>query len=323
MMASSSSLQSVLVLLLGFTLVIAPVWGLSVEGAKIMMDVTPGQNYSVPMGISIGENESPVNLTVDVAGFGQSTDGTYHGFGSNGDTGPFTARPYLTVDTPSFRLAPGGRENLTITIRVPASVGDGGRYALILVHSAEPAGSGGQPGISEAIQVPVMLTLAGTNLIETGSIASISADQPVPGGPVEILTTVRNTGNHHYYGMLVNVTISDPSGEVVASASTDPSIFALIPGNEMTLTTPVSGTLKPGMYSVRDEARRADGMALLDAKTGTLLIRAGEEPVVTGVVPAGTGTPPGGIHPEIPWPDAASTVIGISAVILTSQKRRG
>jgi hypothetical protein len=89
-----------------------------------------------------------------------------------------------------------------------------------------------------------MLTLKGTSLTQTGAITNVQAGEAVAGKPVVIQTTLKNTGNHHYYGPFVNITITDSGGNVVATASTTPSIFALIPGNEMTIKTPL-GTALP------------------------------------------------------------------------------
>jgi hypothetical protein len=132
------------------------------------------------------------------------------------------------------------------------------------------------------MNVPIMITLKGTQLTETGIIGSISAGEAVPGKPVEIITVLTNTGNHHYYGAYVNVTVTDSTGKEVATASTNPSIFALIPGNAMTFNIPLGTTLPVGTYTVKSEARF--GTTLLDSKTVSITIGEPGTPAPTQTV---------------------------------------
>jgi uncharacterized protein (DUF2345 family) len=117
-----------------------------------------------------------------------------------------------------------------------------------------------------------MLTVTGTTLTHTGAITNLEAGEVIAGTPIQIKTTLKNTGNHHYYRAFVNVTVTGSGGNVVAKASTNPSIWALIPGDEMTLTTPVTAALTPGTYTVKSEAKLLEGMALLDTKTASFTV---------------------------------------------------
>jgi len=147
----------------------------------------------------------------------------------------------------------GGKEVITATIQVPAS-GSGGLYALITIHPKQATTTGAGPSFTTAMNVPVMITLKDTQLTEAGTIKSIGVSDAVPGKPVEITTVLTNTGNHHFYGAFVNVTVTDPSGNMVATASTNPSIFALIPGNDMSIKTSIT-SLPAGTYTVKSDAK--------------------------------------------------------------------
>jgi hypothetical protein len=264
-----------MVLVLAIAFALQPVSALTVEGAKIMEDVMPGTTYQFPMAVSIRPDEPAADYAVEVVGFGQSAAGAYTLLSAPEDTGPFSARPLVTVGFPLVHLAPGQRKAFNATIRVPRNAGAGGRYAIIHVHPS--GGAGGQASFAAAVMVPVMLTVKGTTLTHTGSITNLVVGEVVPGKPIEIDTTLKNTGNHHYYGARVNVTVTDSSGKAIASGST-PTVFALIPGNEITFKTPIAAAITHGTYTVKAEARRAEGGFLLDSKTTPLTIRAGYVP---------------------------------------------
>jgi hypothetical protein len=191
----------------------------------------------------------------------------------------------------------------------------------------------GQTALTTGILVPVMITLSGTSLTNTGSITGLQAVEATSGQPPLVRTTVENTGNHHYYGIIVNVTLADTSGNVVAAASTPRSVYALIPGNSMTIATPITTTLAPGTYTVKSEAKLADGMIPLDTKSTTLTITKTYVPPATQATAAvGTQAATGGAEgPKkipflpiyIPGPDALATVSVVGAMILLwSAKRR-
>jgi len=68
---------------LGFLLVLLciaacatrPAAMVTVEGARIMPDVTPDTNYIFPMAVSTNPTDPPSDYAVDVPGFGQGLDG--------------------------------------------------------------------------------------------------------------------------------------------------------------------------------------------------------------------------------------------------------
>jgi len=167
-------------------------------------------------------------------------------------------------------------------MQVPSG-GAGGRYALINIHPKPATATSAGPSFTTAMNVPVMITLKGTHLTETGTIESVSAGDAVPGTPVTIQTTLKNTGNHHYYGAFVDVSITDSTGKIVATASTNPSIFALIPGNEMIIKTSIA-SLPAGTYTVNSEAKF--GTTLLDTKTASITIGESGTPAPTQTVSA-------------------------------------
>ena len=102
-----------------------------------------------------------MEIIAEVTGFGQAPDMGYTTLSPTQDTGAYTARPYITLDTDSFILNPGELKDVRATIHLPPDAGNGGRYALINLHTKLVAT--GQMGIVSAITVPVMITLKDTS----------------------------------------------------------------------------------------------------------------------------------------------------------------
>ncbi|MDD1667417.1 MAG: hypothetical protein LUO96_03010 [Methanomicrobiales archaeon] len=317
---------AVLLAALGLLLVLAiqPGTALTVENPKILSDVAPGTSR-FPMAVLLKPDEAAADYTVEVLGFGQAGDGVYTPLAAADDTGMYSARALITVDPAGFHLDPGQRQPVNVNISVPEKAGDGGRYALLHIHPSGAAA--GQTAITTGIYVPVMLTLKGSSLTHTGSITGIQAGEVTPGKPLLVSTAVSNTGNHHYYGLMVNLTLTDQAGKVVAVASSPGSVYALIPGNGMTIATPITTPLGPGTYTVTSEARLADGMVLLDTGDTTMTIRTAYVPPVTQTTPAG-GTQAEGpkklpfLPIYVPGPDALLVSTALSAALLLWSRRR-
>jgi methionine-rich copper-binding protein CopC len=313
MLRSALGFTLILVLILLFA--VQAVTALKVENPIIRVDVMPGSSLKFTIAISINTDEPAADYAVDVVGFGQSPGGSYSPLTMAADTGPYSARTFVTVDSPLIHLEPGQRQAFNGTISIPQDVGGGGRYALISIHPTITTGSG-QTSFITAMIVPVILTVKGTTLTHTGAITNLEAGEAVTGKPIQIKTTLKNTGNHHYYGAFVNVTVTGTNGNVVATASTNPSIWALIPGNEMILTVPISAALAPGTYTVKSNAKIADGMALLDTKTVSFTL---SEPSASA--PPTTVPPTQAVSaPPTSWSPAKVTTQGGAAVVTPEGK---
>lgn len=256
----------ILFLILLLVIISVPVTALKVEGAKIMLDVKPGTTYIFPMAVSIKPDDSASEYAIDILGFGQSLDaGLYQGLPADKDTGLYSARSYISFPSATVYINPGERKEFNATVKLPSNIGEGGRYAVVLIHPA--AAGSGQAAIATAVLVPVMLTVQGSKLVETGTITSIDVGEIVEAKPITVTTTLRNTGNHHYYGVVNQVTITDAGGKTVASAKTDPFSRAVIPGQSVRFDAPVSTPLAVGTYTVKSEMMLESGTVLDSSST--------------------------------------------------------
>ena len=261
----------VLLLLFAGVAAVAPAAALKVSGARIALDVTPGQTTTAPIGISIGTDEAAGDFAVDVLGFGQSlADGTYTGLAATADTGAYSARPFITVDKPVVQLTPGGSASVTATIKVPADAKDGGRYAIILVHPATSA-SGAPASFATAVAIPVLLTIKGGKIDDKGGISAVETSKIEIGKPFTVTATMSNTGNYHYYGIVSHVTITDSDGKAVASVKTTPMSRAIVPGQQVKIAASIAQGLPEAMYTMTVSMETQDG-ELLAKETKSLKV---------------------------------------------------
>lgn len=262
------------VLLMGIMIILVicpgPVSAINVVGAKYMETVKAGDTATHVITVSTQATDPPMDIVVDVLGFGQTETMSYSSLSAADDTSPYSARKFITLDTASFHLEPGDTKKITATIIIPNDVGDGGRYAIISLHNA-PSGSGTTAYVT-AVAVPVMITIANSNLQQKGVITDIKTGEIVTGQPLRITTSLKNTGNVHYYETKNTVTVSDSSGNVLGTVSTVPSVYAIIPSYTVNYVVTLDKALSPGTYSVKSEVSLGDG-TVLDTKTATFDVK--------------------------------------------------
>jgi P pilus assembly chaperone PapD len=254
-----------LVLALALTAIIAaPVLaGLRVTNAKIQESASPGQVITTVMNVS-DNTDAPMDITVDVDGLGNYLDGPVLAVVPESDASPYTARTFTTASPASFHLEAGQTQSVTVTISVPANVGDGGRYAIVFIRTI-PSGTG--VAISTAVAAQVLLTIQGSNLIITGDITSLNLSTPKSEQLFSIAAIVNNTGNYHYK-LSLNGSVKDNLGQVVGEAWQTDSIYNLIPTFAQQVNVPfnISQELAPGVYTAQVDAYTTDGV-FLDSST--------------------------------------------------------
>jgi hypothetical protein len=84
-----------------------PVAGIKVLGSKYMSSLSPGDTFVHTMTISSSPDDLPMDMQVDVLGFGQSLQKGYTTIPPADDTSPYSARSLITLSSPSFHLNPG------------------------------------------------------------------------------------------------------------------------------------------------------------------------------------------------------------------------
>jgi hypothetical protein len=226
-----------LVILLAF--VVFPSSAITVDGSKYMESIAPGSSGVHQIIVKSSANDTAQDVTVTVFGFGQGVDKSYAMLDTPKDTSAYSARGLITLDKNSFKLEPGTQQTVKATIAFPGNLGIGGRYALIQVK-AVPAG--GTSTYATAVLIPVMATVKDSLLTETGSITGVTFS------PKGVSTQFKNTGNHHFYSAQNDVQVFNTAGQFVAGATSGPTPYAIIPGNEVSFVLEVKD-LPAGDYT--------------------------------------------------------------------------
>lgn len=238
--------------------------GFGVSGAILRAEVLPGESISHAMTVRIAENETPLDFVAEVAGFGQTLSGGYLLLGPETDTSPYSARDFLRVSRESFSIEPGSSVELLLEGEIPPDVGAGGRYVLVEIRSL-PAGDG-PAGVAFAIDVPVFLTINGTELVKTGEITELKVgktDEEVDGetensyssGKILVASLIfKNSGNHHYRA-LAEAVLKDRDGNVLASGETPLDEASIIPTASRLFEIPLHATTEPTAGTHRLEAK--------------------------------------------------------------------
>jgi hypothetical protein len=260
--------------------------GLQVSNMILVTEASPGETLAFTMTTSIGAADPAADITVQVEGLAQSLEGTNGPLAAADDTGPYSARSFITVDKSSFHLEPGASQEVTATINVPQDVGEGGRYAIIHISTQPVAGAG--VNILTAIDVPVVLTITGSQLVHTGQVTAVTTGEPVSGQPLAIFTTFKNTGNHHFK-IKGEVTVSDSQGKLLGIIDT-PLSSSIVPGMSRQLRADFSpqSEIPPGVYSVASKVMLGEGTIIEESKGSITVGESGLKPVSATAVPSTT-----------------------------------
>lgn len=255
-----------LVLAVALTAIVAaPVLaGLRVTNAKLEQTVSPGQAFTYV--INVGDNtDAPMDIAVDIDGMGNYLGGSVMAVTQENDSSPYSARAFVTASPARFHLEAGQSQNVNISVSVPANVGDGGRYAVVLIRTIPTGGTG--IGISTAIAAQILLTIQGSNMIITGDASSLNLSVPKSEQKFSIAATVNNSGNYHYK-LSFGGTIKDNLGQVVGTAWQTNSSYNLIPAfaSQTDVAFNISRELTPGMYTAQVDAYTTKGV-FLDSNT--------------------------------------------------------
>jgi hypothetical protein len=286
--------------------------GLRVQGAILQADVSPGQNLTHKMTVSIGTEDPATEITVRLGGYGQALSGASELL-ETADNTDFSARAFITLDKESFHLEPGGSEVVTATIQVPLDVGAGGRYALINIKTGA-TGEGGV-GMITAVNVPIVLTVKNTTLTRQGEITGL--DMEAAGeGIYDISTIFRNTGNYH---LKVNgeITISNSRGQTLGNISVPLTATSIIPGMSLRLTATYNPqeALPEGTYIVKSLVM-LDGTILDEERAAFKVTESGVSPVP---LPSNDTTPVNWLIIEI---IGGVVVIGLLVFFLVKRRVR-
>lgn len=89
---------------------VQPSYALAVEGVIFDAEAPPGAKIAHEMTVSLGEDESSMDLVVEIDDWVQSEDGVNLPLEAGASPGPCSARGFLTAEPYRFHIDPGGTE---------------------------------------------------------------------------------------------------------------------------------------------------------------------------------------------------------------------
>jgi hypothetical protein len=239
--------------------------GIALSGAIFNGEVLPGQELVHEMEVSIEKDASPLNMTAKVFGFAMDSRGSNIQLRPDEDNGSYSAREFLTVTPEKFQLEPGVPQKVLVKAMFPEDIGAGGRYALVVLTSVSPK-TERLVKIESAIQVPVLLKIAGSEIIETGEITDLAASKSDKGIMADL--TFKNTGNYHYKPT-INCQLKTENDDILASVGPTESLNSILPtGSWLSRMELIPDSeLKHGNYTIEASVSKEDGTILDEKKT--------------------------------------------------------
>ncbi|MFA4859930.1 hypothetical protein [Methanoregula sp.] len=275
-------------------LVFLVVFGLTLPVSAVEYSISE-YNGNIPAGGTISYavlagnswTDEPVDLLVDVVGIGQTEDLKLIPVDPIKDTYTYSARKFTSADGNTIHVDKGTKKQILLTFKLPQDVGNGGRYAMVVIHTLP-----GKNVTASDTNIPVFLTILGSNPNVEGSITSLAAENVTLGQLVTILTGYKNTGNIHQSNVVNVVNISGSNGNFLISKSTEPLKETILPEKtyEFSITPDIS-KLPAGTYTVLSKVYAENGK-YLDKKTTTFTIKSPAGAQVSATPLANATSPP-------------------------------
>ena len=164
-------------------------------GKGLSPEVSPGESYSWTLLASIGKDDAATDVLIEVLGYGDGDSGVEPVL-PEADKSTYSARTFIQPYKVTLHVEPGETKQVEVTVTIPSDVGSGGRYATLRFSTSAPEGEA--VNIISAIVLPVKFTIKDSQLIHSGQVTGVTSGKAVSGQPIEIFTSFRNTGNHHF-----------------------------------------------------------------------------------------------------------------------------
>lgn len=263
-MKSRLSISACLLLLA--ILAMAPASGITVSGIALVADVSPGEQIVYNMTATADDVSEPVDVTAHIIAFTHNLKGERVPIPDN-ESSPYTARDFLKITPEMATIEPGGEVVFVLEGVVPEDVGDGVRYALVRI-STVPSGNDTVEFASE-VDVPVFLTIAGSEIIEAGEISDLNVSKGDDGGLMATFLFT-NTGNHHCKAV-GTVVLKDDEGNVIDEASHSAGGSSVLPSTtrQCFFELAKEADLAPGTYTVEATVAKTDG-TVVDTEVTTI-----------------------------------------------------
>jgi len=164
-------------------------FSLTVSPTRVAVD--PEQLSKTQKILLVNRGHAPLAITVQKRNFTGGADGTL----VFAEKAPYSASEWVTVDNPSFTIAPGSSHTLGVTIDVPANP-EPGDHQVALVFMVPAVRSDANISINRGIGTPFYIQVPGPS-DDSVSLSRLDAPAFSAGGTVDVSARLRNTGTVH------------------------------------------------------------------------------------------------------------------------------
>lgn len=256
---------------------------------------------------------------VEVAGLGETPAGAP--IAVSNDTSSSSAASWISVD--KSQLDPAVAQQLQVTINVPSGTVAGERYASILLQDQ----GSDINSVTSSILIPILLTVNSSSFVSnlSGQITKISVSSDstglvFTGKPIDVLTTLTNTGNCPITDASSSVTIKNSNGTMVFQNTSTLQSPSVLPNYPRVVDTNYNVGLPLGNnYTVSSTITLNNGNVINGPTTSFNVVAPPPIPAAPVLSGPGSSTAPGPmintLTPTFSWaaiPDASSYNLTIS-----------
>ncbi|HVM12909.1 MAG TPA: hypothetical protein VM287_01080 [Egibacteraceae bacterium] len=194
--------RAIVTLLLGLTLVVGSAGGAaaqqSTEQPAVAVRVSPAimtvdhDAQGAQQRLRVDNTGSqPLHVVTEVAEFTVTPEGTTEFAGDE----RLSAAAWVSVDTPVFDIAPGGRRDVAVTVDVPADAEAGERYVSV-IFAIPPTGSDGNIALTHRVAAKLYIDVPG-DPVRRLELGALTGPRLVDSAAARLELTVHNRGNIH------------------------------------------------------------------------------------------------------------------------------
>lgn len=228
---------------------------LAISPAVLELKAAPGQAIASEVTVT---NPGTVGYRVSVYAWDMWHDGRNRRYAPPG-TFPQSLAQRLAASPATFPLEPGGKQQVQLTVDVPADA-KGGQYAVVFFEmspDSDPSGSSGPVlAIAGRIGASLIVDTATTGAsLRVGRVEQLAVEAPTRTAPLKISTEIVNQTDTHLRPFATAVILKDrtPVGRFQL-----PSVL-LLPGQRGVLEGAWTGMLRPGQYTLLLTVVSSDG----------------------------------------------------------------
>lgn len=197
--------------------------GMSLGVTKIEFDLTlnPGQSELVTFVVENNETMKR-NISISNSDWREDVNGNITLL----DTGSLDVSnaDWVSVSPKNFTLEPGQREEIQVSVSVPATAGSGTTWSALLVDSV-PA----DDTTEETSSAPLIVKVLQTVTSGTSKNMRLENIELLQGDPMRLGVKMANTGNEVLRDILCEIQIRNMNGDIVRNWVMDP--ITLMPGD--------------------------------------------------------------------------------------------